>query len=103
MAPLLTRLNEKTFQKQFSSRAGAFEIDAPALLPLPLQRYEIARFKSPKVDIGFHAEVDERLLHNVLQALVDQELEARITRAVVELLHRGQIVASQGGRQKSRR
>jgi len=94
MAPLLTRLNDKAFQKLPGSRASTFaEIDAPALLPLPLQRYEMARFKTVKVHIDYHVEI-ERHRYSVPQALVGQELEARITTAVIELLHRGQRVAS---------
>ena len=56
MAPLLTRLNEKLFQKLPGSRASTFtEIDAPALMPLPRQRYEMAHFKTVKVHIDYHA------------------------------------------------
>ena len=94
MAPLLARLNDKPFQKLPGSRASTFaEIDAPALLPLPLQRYEMAHFKTVKVHIDYHVEV-ERHRYSVPQTLVGQTLEARITTAVVELLHRGQRVAS---------
>lgn len=47
MAPLLAQLNDKPFQKLPGSRASTFaEIDAPALLALPLQRYEMAHFKT---------------------------------------------------------
>jgi hypothetical protein len=60
VAPLLTTL--KPFQKLPGSRACTFaETDAPALLPLPLQRYEMARFKTVKVHIDFHVELE--LLH----------------------------------------
>jgi hypothetical protein len=94
IAPLLTRLHEKLFQKLPGSRASTFvEIDAPALLPLPLQCYEMAHFKTVKVHIDYHVEV-ERHRYSVPQALVGQVLEARITTAVVELMHRGQRVAS---------
>ena len=94
MAPLLTRLNEKLFQKLPGSRASTFaEIDAPALLPLPLQRYEMAHFKTVKVHIDYHVEV-ERHRYSVPHSLVGQVLEARITTAVVELMHRGQRIAS---------
>ena len=94
MAPLLTRLNDKPFQKLQGSRASTFaEIDAPALLPPPLQRYEMAHFKAVKVYIDYHVEV-ERHRYSVPQTLVGQVLEARITTAVVELLHLGQRVAS---------
>jgi transposase len=94
IAPLLTRLNEKPFQKLPGSRASSFmELDAPALQPLPLQRYEMAYFKTVKVHIDYHAEV-ERHRYSVPHALVGQVLEARMTTAVVEFMHRGQRVAS---------
>jgi transposase len=94
IAPLLTRLNDKPFQKLPGSRASTFvEIDAPALLPLPLQRYEMASFKTVKVHIDYHVEV-ERHRYSVPHSLVGQVLEARITAAAVEIMHRGQRVAS---------
>jgi transposase len=99
--PLLARLNDKLFQKLPGSRASTFaEIDAPALLPLPLQRYEMAHFKTVKVHIDYHVDV-ERHRYSVPHSLVGQVLEARITTAAVELLHRGQRVAShaRNGRQ----
>ena len=92
--PLLKRLNEKPFQKLPGSRASTFaELDAPALLPLPLQRYELAHFKTVRVHIDYHIEVD-RHRYSVPHSLVGQVLEARITATVVEILHRGQRVAS---------
>jgi transposase len=94
MAPLLARLNDKPFQKLPGSRASTFaEIDAPALMALPLQRYEMASFKTVRVHIDYHVEV-ERHRYSVPHALVGQQLEARVTTAVVELMHRGQRVAS---------
>jgi transposase len=93
IAPLLTRLNTKPFQKLPGSRASAFAaLDQPALLPLPLQRYEIARFKSVRVQVDYHIEVDGHR-YSVPHALVGQVLEARITLGAIELLHRGQRVA----------
>ena len=94
IAPLLSRLNEKPFQKLPGSRASAFAgIDAPALAPLPLQRYEMAHFKTIKVHIDYHVEI-ERHRYSVPHSLVGQVLEARITAAAVEILHRGNRVAS---------
>jgi transposase len=92
--PLLKRLNERPFQKLPGSRASTFAaIDAPALLPLPVQRYEIAHFKKVTVHIDYHVEVDKHR-YSVPHALVGQVLEARVTRSTVEVLHRGQRVAS---------
>ena len=94
MAPLLERLNNRPFQKLPGSRASAFAaLDAPALLPLPTQRYEIATFKSVKAHLDYHVEVDAHR-YSVPHALIGQPLEARITTMVVEILHRGQRVAS---------
>src|SRR5476649_26083 len=83
VAPLLTRLNEKPFQKLPCSRASTFAaLDAPALLPLPLQRYEMAHFKTVKAHIDYHVEV-ERHRYSVPHALVGQVLEAGMCAAVV--------------------
>lgn len=93
MAPLLTLLNERPFQKMPGCRASTFaSIDAPALRPLPLQRYEIAFFKTVKVHIDYHVEVDHHR-YSVPHLLVGQALEARFTTTVVDLLHRGQRIA----------
>lgn len=94
IAPLLRQLNDKPFQKLPGSRASHFtDLDFPALLPLPAQRYELAKFRTVRVHIDYHVEV-ERHRYSVPHALVGQTLEARITRHTVEVLHRGQRVAS---------
>ncbi len=92
--PLLEQLNDRPFQKLPGSRASTFAaLDAPALLPLPAQRYEIAHFKTVRVHIDYHIEVEGHR-YSVPHALVGQALEARITTGTIELLHRGQRVAS---------
>jgi len=92
--PLLKQLNERAFQKLPGSRASTFaEIDVPALQPLPMQRYEIAHFKTVTVHIDYHIEVDKHR-YSVPHAWVGQVLEARITASTVEILHRGQRIAS---------
>ena len=92
--PLLESLNQRPFQKLPGCRASAFAaLDAPALQPLPAQRYEIATFKTVKVHIDYHVEVDTHR-YSVPHALVGLALEVRITRHAIEILHRGQRVAS---------
>jgi len=94
--PLLSRLNTRPFQKLPGSRASAFAtLDAPALQALPVQRYELAHFKTVKVHIDYHVEVEGHR-YSVPHPLVGQVIQARITRHTVELLHRGQRVASHG-------
>ena len=93
VAALLPSLNERRFQKLDGSRTSLFaSLDAPALSVLPAQRWQWATFRCVKAHIDYHVEVD---LHrySVPHPLVGLELEARITDALVEVLHRGQRVA----------
>ena len=94
IAQLLPSLNERPFQKLPGSRASVFvELDAPALMPLPSARYEIARFKTVTVHIDYHIEIDGHR-YSVPHALVGQDLEARLTTRAVELLLRGNRIVS---------
>lgn len=98
IAPLLQQLNAKPFQKLPGSRASAFaKLDAPALQPLPAQPWEYATYKSVRVHIDQHVEIEGHR-YSVPQALVGQVLEARLTTRGVELLHRGQRVAAHARR-----
>ena len=50
IVPMLEQLNAKPFQKLPGSRASAFaELDAPALMALPLQPWEFATYKTVRV------------------------------------------------------
>ena len=90
---LLASLNERPFQKLEGSRASLFAtLDAPALSALPAQPWQWASFKTVTVHIDYHVEVDFHR-YSVPHALVSAKLEARITDALVELLHRGNRVA----------
>ena len=94
IAPLLTYLNERAFQKLPGCRASAFaQIDAPALMALPTQPWEWAVFKTVRVHVDSHVEFEGHR-YSAPNALVGQELELRVTAHVVEMLNRGQRVAS---------
>ena len=94
IADLLPSLNDRPFQKLPGSRASTFaQLDAPVLMPLPASRYEIARFKTVKVHIDYHVEIEAHR-YSVPHALVGQTLEARLTARGVELLLRGNRIAS---------
>jgi transposase len=94
IAPLLKQLNNKPFQKLPGCRASVFaQVDAPALRPLPMQTWELAVFKTVKVHIDAHISFDEHY-YSVPHALIGLHLEARATQRSVEVLHRGQRVAS---------
>ena len=94
IAPLLTQLNNKPFQKLVGCRASVFaEIDAPALRELPMQTWELATYKTVKVHIDSHIAFEEHY-YSVPHALVGLHLEVRATQRIVEVLHRGARVAS---------
>jgi transposase len=93
LAALLPSLNERRFQKLEGSRASLFAaLDAPTLSALPVQRWQWATFKTVMAHIDYHVEVEGHR-YSVSHSLVGLKLEARITDALVEVLHRGERVA----------
>lgn len=91
---LLPILNARPLQKLGVSRRELFEqIDQPALLPLPSRRYEIGRWKSCRVNIDYHVEV-EKNYYSVPFALLQEKVEARITGSTVEVFRKNVRVAS---------
>jgi transposase len=94
IAGLVVELNAKAFQKLDGTRRSWFEeIDRPALRPLPVTRYELAKFKSCSVNIDYHIEVDGSF-YSVPHTLARARVEARITSTTVEILLKGKRVAS---------
>ena len=94
IAPLLTQLNERAFQKLPGSRASSFALlDAPALQALPPQTWELAIYKTVRVHIDQHIEFEGHR-YSVPQSLVGQCWRPAVTQRTVELLHKGQRVAS---------
>ena len=92
--PLLQWLNQRAFQKLPGSRFSVFaQIDAPALMALPVQAWEWAVFKTVRVHIDSHVEFEGHR-YSVPNALVGLALELRVTAHAVEALHRGLRVAS---------
>ena len=92
--PLLQWLNQRAFQKVPGSRASVFaQIDAPALLALPVQPWEWVVFKTVRVHIDSHVEFESHR-YSVPNALIGLALELRVTAHAVEALHRGNRVAS---------
>ena len=91
---LLERLNERPFKKLPGCRRTLFEqLDRPAMRALPAQRYTYAEWKKARVHIDYHVEVEGHY-YSVPYQLVKHELDVRLSAQTVELLHRGQRVAS---------
>jgi transposase len=90
---LLGVLNQRPFKKLPGCRASAFaDLDAPVLRPLPQSRMTIARFKSARVNIDYHVEVDAHY-YSVPHRLVGTKVELRITARTVEAFVGQQRVA----------
>ncbi|BBE11122.1 integrase [Halorhodospira halochloris] len=91
---LLPVLNERPFQGRSESRRDLFEsLDRPALGVLPREAYEYAEWHRAKPGIDYHVEYEGRF-YSVPHALVGHMLELRISATAVEILHKGQRVAS---------
>jgi transposase len=90
---LLVDLNQRAFKKLPGCRRSAFEqLDAPALQPLPVKRFEIFKWKSAKVNIDYHVEFDGHY-YSVPHALVRTTVELRVTASLVECFSSNQRVA----------
>jgi len=91
---LLEDLNNRPFKRLPGTRRNAYEkLDRAALKPLPVGRYEFARYLNAKVSIDYHVAVEEHF-YSVPHALVQQSVEIRTTAAAIEILHRGRRVAA---------
>jgi transposase len=90
----LKALNERPFKKMEGSRARLFEeVEKPALLPLPTQRYELAEWHKATVNIDYHVQVDWHF-YSVPYQLVNRKVEVRLTVRTVEIFYRGKRVAA---------
>jgi transposase len=90
----LERLNNKKFQKLPTTRRELFEkLDRPALKPLPEKRYPFVDWKTARVGIDYHVEVD-RHFYSVPYQLVGEKVDVRPGPQVVEILYKNRRVAS---------
>ncbi|MCY0993105.1 IS21 family transposase [Nannocystis sp. ILAH1] len=95
IAELLEDLNTRPMRKYGNiSRRALFErIERSELCPLPAVRFEHCEWKTCRVNIDYHVEID-RHYYSVPYTLVGEAVEARFTATTVELLHRGKRIAS---------
>lgn len=95
---LLEELNGRPMQKLGLSRRELWErLDRPALKALPAARYELAQWKTCRVNIDYHVEVD-RHPYSVPYQLVHELVEVRYTASIVEVFYKGRRVDSHARR-----
>jgi transposase len=91
---LLERLNDRRFRKREGSRASVFvALERPALRPLPAERFDMSQWTRAKVNIDYHIAFDTNF-YSVPYNLVHEVVEVRSTPTTIEILHKGQRVAS---------
>ena len=94
IADLLSDLNERPFRKLPGCRRSQLEaLDRPALVPLPSQPYEFAKWGRTVVGADYHVRV-EGADYSVPYQLVGRRLDWRQTEHTVELFDHGKRVAA---------
>ena len=68
-------------------------LEKPVLKPLPIDRYVFAEWKTPRVNIDYHIEVDHHY-YSVPYQLIHEKVEVRLTATTVEVFLKGRRVAS---------
>jgi hypothetical protein len=88
------QVNDRPFQKLAGSRRSVFEqTERATLRPLPADRYELAEWKTAKVNIDYHISVEGHL-YSVPYRLVGAEVSVRLTATMLEVLQHGTRVAA---------
>jgi transposase len=91
---LLKELNDRKLQIVGESRRELFlSIDKPALKPLPAKPYELSEWKKARVNIDYHIQF-KKCFYSVPYTLVQQQVDVRATRNIVEIFFKGKRVAS---------
>jgi transposase len=86
-------VNERPFQKLAGSRRSVFEaLERETLQPLPVERYELAEWRTAKVNIDYHISVEGHL-YSVPYRLVGESVTVRLTATLVDILPSGRRVA----------
>jgi len=90
---LVEELNNKIMSHIGKSRRQLFEeIDRPELRPLPETPYQLAIWKTAKVNIDYHVAF-EKHFYSVPHTLIRQQVEIKATERMVEIFHKGKQVA----------
>jgi transposase len=91
---LLTTLNPRPFKKLPGSRHSQFlTYEQPALKPLPAIPYEYAEWRHARVHLDYHLEVEGHF-YSVPHRFVRQAVDVRLTTTTVEVLHKGERIAT---------
>ena len=91
---LREQLNSRVMRTLKASRRQLFEeLDRPALLPLPAERYEWIEWRAATVGPDYHIECSKHY-YSVPYQLVGSRVDVRLSPVAVEILHKNRRVAS---------
>lgn len=94
MRERLAQLNERLMPGYGLSRRGLFEqVDQPVLKALPTQPFVFGQWKSAKVNLDYHIEVEGHY-YSVPYTLVGQAVQVKTGEQLVEVFHQHQRVAA---------
>lgn len=94
ISELLDKLNRRPFKKLPGCRETMFRaMDYPAMRSLPVERYILTEWMKARVNLDYHVEVDERY-YSVPYTLIGKQLDVRFSEYIVEVMHKGERVAS---------
>ena len=94
IAALLVDLNGRVMKRYKKSRRELFDaLDRPALAPLPTTRFVHGDWSHAKVGVDYHVRADHHD-YSVPCRLVTERVEIRVSAALVEIFHRGKLVAT---------
>ena len=91
---LLLRLNQRPFKKLAGCRETLFRsVDYPVMRALPVARHIFSEWKKVRMGLDYHIEIDGRY-YSAPHTLIGKQLDVNYSEYVVEMLYRGQRVAS---------
>jgi transposase len=93
IATRLRTLNERVMSSYGLSRQALFEqVDKPALQPLPAHAFVLGQWKSAKVNLDYHIEVEGHY-YSVPYHLVRCPVAVKVSEQLVEIFHEHQRIA----------
>ena len=91
---LIDDMNRRVMRRYKKSRDELFiAFDKPALMALPIERFEYAEFKKARINIDYHVAFDGHF-YSAPYRLVHEEVWLRATSETVEILHKHERIAS---------
>ena len=92
---LLTRLNQRAFKKLAGCRETLFRtLDYPAMRPLPAEHHIFSEWKKVRMGLDYHVDINDDHYYSAPYKLIGKELDVNFSEYVVEILYRGERVAS---------